>query len=149
MEGLYWKSEYVWNYFTGSNILSQKKDRTFFSFAHMFANWFVGSDNVMGLFGIKPLQELVLLYCQLESYTLQWNFNQISMLPFDKMHLKMVAIVLKPQCANMMTSSHGNIFRVTGHLCGEFTGRRWSSRTKASEADLWCFLWSAPEWTIK
>ena len=23
---------------------------------------------------------------------------------------------------NMMTSSNGNIFRVTGHLCGEFTG---------------------------
>ena len=22
----------------------------------------------------------------------------------------------------MMTSSNGNIFRVTGHLCGEFTG---------------------------
>ena len=27
---------------------------------------------------------------------------------------------LYPQ--NMMTSSNGNIFRVTGHLCGEFTG---------------------------
>ena len=25
----------------------------------------------------------------------------------------------------MMTSSNKNIFRVTGHLCGEFTGRRW------------------------
>ena len=25
----------------------------------------------------------------------------------------------------MMTSWNGNIFRVTGHLCGEFTGRRW------------------------
>ena len=24
----------------------------------------------------------------------------------------------------MMTSSNGNIFRVTGHLCGEFTGPR-------------------------
>ena len=24
---------------------------------------------------------------------------------------------------NMMTSSNGNIFRVTGHLCGEFTGQ--------------------------
>ena len=24
-----------------------------------------------------------------------------------------------------MTSSNGNIFRVTGHLCGEFTGHRW------------------------
>ena len=25
----------------------------------------------------------------------------------------------------MMTSSNGYIFRVTGHLCGEFTGQRW------------------------
>ena len=25
----------------------------------------------------------------------------------------------------MMKSSNGNIFRVTGHLCGEFTGPRW------------------------
>ena len=25
----------------------------------------------------------------------------------------------------MMTSSNGNIVRVTGHLCGEFTGPRW------------------------
>ena len=46
---------------------------------------------------------------------------------------------------SMMTSSNGNIFRVTGHLCGEFTGLRWIPRTKASDAELWCFLWSAPE----
>ena len=44
----------------------------------------------------------------------------------------------------MMTSSNGSIFRVTGHLCGEFTGHRWIPRTKASDAELWCFLWSAP-----
>ena len=43
----------------------------------------------------------------------------------------------------MMTSSNGNIFRVTGPLCGEFTGHRWIPRTKASDAELWCFLWSA------
>ena len=36
-------------------------------------------------------------------------------------------------------------FRVAGHLCGEFIGHRWIPRTKASEAELWCFLWSAPE----
>ena len=29
---------------------------------------------------------------------------------------------------NMMTSSNGNIFRVTGPLCGEFTGHRWIPR---------------------
>ena len=45
----------------------------------------------------------------------------------------------------MTTSSNGNIFHVTDHLCGEFTGHWWISRTKASDAELWCFLWSAPE----
>ena len=34
----------------------------------------------------------------------------------------------------MMTSSNGNSFRFTGHLCGEFTGLRWIPRTKASDA---------------
>ena len=45
----------------------------------------------------------------------------------------------------MVTSSNGNIFRVTGPLCGEFTGGRWIPRAKASDAELWCFLWSAYE----
>ena len=44
----------------------------------------------------------------------------------------------------MMTSSNGNIFRVTGHLCGVFTDHRWIPRKKVSDAELWCFLWSAP-----
>ena len=44
----------------------------------------------------------------------------------------------------MMTSSNGNIFRVTGPLCGEFTGHRWIPLTNVSDAELWCFLWSAP-----
>ena len=42
---------------------------------------------------------------------------------------------------SMMTSSNGNIFRVTGNMCGEFTGLRWIPRTKASDAELWCFLY--------
>ena len=49
----------------------------------------------------------------------------------------------------MMTSSNGNRFRVTGLLCGEFTGHRWIPRTKASDAELGCFLWSAPEPTVE
>ena len=36
----------------------------------------------------------------------------------------------------------GNIFHITGHLCGEFTGPRWIPRTKANDAELWCLLWS-------
>ena len=42
--------------------------------------------------------------------------------------------------SRMMASSNGNIFRVTGHLCGEFTGHRWIPLTKASDAELWWFL---------
>ena len=44
----------------------------------------------------------------------------------------------------MMTSLNGNSLRVTGPLCGEFTGHRWIPLTKASDRELWCFLWSAP-----
>ena len=42
----------------------------------------------------------------------------------------------------MMASSNRNIFRVTGHLCRKFTGPRYIPRTKTSDAELWCFLWS-------
>ena len=53
-----------------------------------------------------------------------------------------------PTSMSMMTSSYGNIFRVTGHLCGEFTGHRWIPLTKATDVEIWCFLWSVPEQTI-
>ena len=47
----------------------------------------------------------------------------------------------------MMTSSAGNIFRVTGPLCGEFTGEFPAQR--ASDAEVWCFLLSAPEQMVE
>ena len=34
-------------------------------------------------------------------------------------------------------------FRVTGLLCGEFTGHQWIPLRKASDAEARCFLWSA------
>ena len=50
-----------------------------------------------------------------------------------------------PHLFYMMTSSNGNIFRVTGHLCEEFTGHRWIPLIKASDAELWCFISYVPE----
>ena len=41
---------------------------------------------------------------------------------------------------NMMTSSNGNIFRVTVPLCMEFTAHWRIPRTMASDTELWCFL---------
>ena len=40
----------------------------------------------------------------------------------------------------MMTSSNGNIFRITGPLCEEFTCHRWIPLTKASDVELWGFF---------
>ena len=40
----------------------------------------------------------------------------------------------------MITLSNGNIFRVTDPVCGEFTGDQWIPLTKASVAELSCFL---------
>ena len=39
----------------------------------------------------------------------------------------------------MMMSSNGNIFRVTGHLCGEFTGIRW---IPAQKPVMWSLVFS-------
>ena len=49
------------------------------------------------------------------------------------------AVELLQPCTSrsMMASSNGNIFRVTGHLCGEFTGHRGIPRTKASDTEFW------------
>ena len=55
---------------------------------------------------------------------------------------------------HMLCSWHDDVtkwkhFRVTGHLWGEFTGPRWIPRTKASDAELSCFLWSASEQAVE
>ena len=39
-------------------------------------------------------------------------------------------------------------FHVTGPLLGESTAHMWIPLTKASDAELWCFLWYVPEQTV-
>ena len=41
-----------------------------------------------------------------------------------------------------MTSSNGNIFSITGHLCGEFTGNRWipAQRSVTRSFNVYCYL---------
>ena len=44
-----------------------------------------------------------------------------------------MALLICGRTYYMMTPSNGHIFRVTGHLCEEFTGNRWIPRTKAAQ----------------
>ena len=48
-----------------------------------------------------------------------------------------------------MTSLNENTFRDTGPLWGESNGHRCIPPTKTNDAELWCFLWSAPEQTAQ
>ena len=52
---------------------------------------------------------------------------------------------------HMMTPLNWNIFRVTGPLWAESIGHRWVPPTKASDAELWWFLWSSlnKRWVIQ
>ena len=52
---------------------------------------------------------------------------------YVNIHFPLLFLIL---VSGMIASPNVNIFRVTGHLSGEFT--------KAGDAELWCFLWSAP-----
>ena len=72
----------------------------------------------------------------LKNYNEGWKL--VASTPKPHTQLKVLRLVF--WALHMMTSSNGNIFRVTGHLCGEFTGDRWIPLTKASDAELWCFL---------
>ena len=78
----------------------------------------------------------------------QWWFNgSLDNPPLILDHKWMITSHILWGCGHLstyVTSSNGNIFRVAGPLCGEFTGHRWIPLTKTSDAELWCFLWSAP-----
>ena len=56
----------------------------------------------------------------------------------SRAHQDLMTIKHNKSGTTMMTSSNGNIFRVTGHLCGKFTGHWLIPRTKANDAELWC-----------
>ena len=58
-------------------------------------------------------------------------------------------IAQKPLLGFMITSTNGNISRVTVPLWGESTDHRWIPLKKASDAELWCFLSSTPEQTVE
>ena len=79
------------------------------------------------------LSAIFIAYLKLQ---LRWKVcNWINMSPFCY-HTR--------HTGRVITSSNGNILRFIGPLCGEFAGHRWIPRTKACDAELWCFLWSAP-----
>ena len=46
------------------------------------------------------------------------------------------------RCSQWLKFHQNDNISFSVNLCGEFTGYRWIPHTKASDAELWCFLWS-------
>ena len=67
-----------------------------------------------------PTQTLLSIYCVISYESANGNIY-IYLYIYNYVCWREGRLVLIPQ-AVMMTSSNGNIFRVTGPLCGEFTG---------------------------
>ena len=106
---------------------------------HSLANsWFVTSCQT------DP-QPCMLRIIQLLPETLFASKRQLFLLNAYKALNSVLVPLSHSKCGDhMMTSPNGNISHVTGALCGKFTGHRWIPHTKASDVELWCFLWSAP-----
>ena len=65
------------------------------------------------------------------------------MLPLVAM-LKLVRLRSRTHTSRIVSCLRQRFCVEIGPLCDEFTGHRWIPPTKASDVDLWCFLWSAP-----
>ena len=76
--------------------------------------------------GDKPLSELML--------------NRFTDDPRGKWVKQRWSIISSWGMCFMMTSSNGNIFRVTGHLCGEFTGEFTAQRPVTRSFDVFFHL---------
>ena len=122
-------TQHIWSHYNKKKITTSHEVEP-----HVYAGWQVivaVSLNVTykpSLLTLSLLNTLSQHYCYVHSTWRQFSWTKRTYISYI-----------------MMTSSNGNIFRVTGHLCGEFTGPRWIPHTGASDAELWYLLWSAPE----
>ena len=118
------------------------------------------SPSLVQIMACHYLNEFRIIFNLTFANIFQRNFNQNATFmekhAYENVVCKMAGILARPQCVKqripecvcfdpVMTPSNGNNFRITGHLCGEFTGHLEIPLTKASDAELWGFLWSVAE----
>ena len=74
----------------------------------------------------KIFLECLIIYVYIKCYCCEIPCDYLPLGDFMKsLVLRGMLLVSSALVIIMMTSSNGKIFRVTGHLCGEFTGPRW------------------------
>ena len=84
-----------------------------------------------------------LKWCQWwpQKLPLQYNWN-CHLYHEELCTIQLIVDVYRILALCIMTSSNGNIFRVTGHLCGEFTGpRQWHGALMFALICVWINGW--------
>ena len=135
--------EFIWNCYQITNVATAWN---FFFVNLKYYLWFDNVSHDQKAFSQsfqKDLEEGYILIQKAKVLIQRFSLSPVCVYSYTTLHWFMLAWVNKRII--IMKSSNGNIFRVTGPLCREFTGHWWVPRTKASDAELWCFLWSAPE----
>ena len=72
----------------------------------------------------------------------------IQIFSFRKMRLKMSSAKWRPFCLSLNVIKWKQFLRYWPFVRGIHRSR-WIPHTKARDAELWCFLWSAPEYTVE
>ena len=81
---------------------------------------------------------------------LQWNWNYrteefLEENSFENIVCKISAILLMPRCVRSWWRHQMETFSALLAICAGIHRSPVNSPHKASDAELWCFLWSAPE----
>ena len=108
------------------------------------------ADHACGFRGFDPIDKNItlcmVLYFPLMRITRTIDARFVYVCHWYAYHCYDVANRYVTMCY-MMTSSNGNISALLAPLWGESTGHRCIPLTKASDSDIYCFLWSTPEQT--
>ena len=124
------------------------------------------SESMLTYCQLDPLEHFDEILVEIELWNYNWKWAVIIQEnAFEHVVCKSAAIWPQPQCVNMydlkliLNMPHGSFWIWSQPLRGdhddvikwkhfprywEFTGPQWIPPTKASDAELWRFLWSAP-----
>ena len=123
---------WVMDYF-GKNLIQNK-----FVFKYLHTYEIDSYNKSTILFWLKIMQ---ISNGHIRSYKLKVKTGICHRISWSTMHINYITM-----STTTCDPLHDDVIkRVTGPLCGKFTGDRWIPHTKANDAELWCFLWFVPE----
>ena len=140
--------KYRWFVLLNNNDLGYyNKYHPIYPHAHYRDRWIHGTPYVSSKQSLNVLSVLENFFSRKRIY--RWLCFSHGAILISIEYTPRITLTIRPFLCSMMTSSNWKHFP---HYWPFVRGiHRWpvNSRTKASHAELWCFLWSVPELTVE